>query len=105
MDWNPEAEHTPVASITVFGVPLKAGDSVRLWPQKTADIIDMALKGRVAVIEAIERDFDDHIHVAVVLNDDPGRDFGMLRLPGHRFFFSPEELEPITLNKEVPHER
>ena len=102
MDWNYEAENTPVGSITLFGVPVKAGDSVRLWPQKTADIMDMALKGRVAVIEALERDFDGQIHVAVVLEDDPGREFGMLRLPGHRFFFSPQELEP--LNKEVPHE-
>jgi hypothetical protein len=100
MDWNPE-ENTLVESITVFGVALKAGDRVRLWPQKSADIMDMALKGKVAVIEAIERDFDDHVHVAVVLEDDPGRDLGMLRQPGHRFFFSPEELEPLTLHHEV----
>ena len=105
MDWNPEAEHAPVESITVFGVCLKRGDSVRLWPQKSADIMDMALKGKVAVIEAIERDFDDRIHVAVVLEDDPGRDLGMLRQPGHRFFFTPEELEPITLNQELSRER
>ena len=105
MNWNLEADHTPVESITVFGVCLKRGDSVRLWPQKSADIIDMALKGKVAVIEGIERDFDDNTHVAVVLEDDPGRDLGMLRQPGHRFFFSPEELEPISLNSEVSHER
>jgi hypothetical protein len=47
------------------------------------------------VIEAIERDFDDRIHVAVVLEDDPGRELGMARLPGHRFFFSPEEIESL----------
>jgi hypothetical protein len=105
MNWNPEADHTPVESITVFGVCLKRGDCVRLWPQKSADIIDMALKGKVAVIEGIERDFDDNTHVAVVLEDDPGRDLGMLRQPGHRFFFSPEEMEPISLNSEVSHER
>lgn len=105
MNWNPEPEQTPIESIHVFGVRLKAGDSVRLWPQKSADIIDMALKGKVAVIEAIERDFDDQIHVAVVLEDDPGRDLGMLRQPGHRFFFSPEELEPLALNREVSREQ
>jgi hypothetical protein len=105
MNWNPEADHTPVESITVFGVCLKRGDCVRLWPQKGADIIDMALKGKLAVIEGIERDFDDNTHVAVVLEDDPGRDLGMLRQPGHRFFFSPEEMEPISLNREVSHER
>jgi hydrogenase maturation protease len=32
----------------------------------------------------------------VVLEDDPGRDLGMLRQPGHRFFFSTEEVEPLA---------
>ena len=53
------------------------------------------LTGKVAVIEAIEQDFDEQIHFAVVLDDDPGREFGMMRQPGHRFFFSPEEVEPV----------
>lgn len=101
MNWDPEPDQAPVESIIVFGVQLRPGDSVRLWPQKSADIMDMALKGKIAVIEAIERDFDDQVHVAVVLADDPGRDLGMLRQPGHRFFFSPEELEPIAPNREV----
>jgi hypothetical protein len=30
----------------------------------------------------------------VVLDDDPGRDLGLLRQPGHRFFFRLEEVEP-----------
>ena len=47
------------------------------------------------VIEAIEQDFEDQIQLAVVLDDDPGREFGMMRQPGHRFFFSPEEVEPV----------
>jgi hypothetical protein len=78
---------------------------VRLWPQKSADIMDIALKGKVAVVEAIESDFDNQVHVAVVLDDDPGRDLGILRQPGHRFFFSPEEIEPLTLGAEVAHDR
>jgi hypothetical protein len=101
MNWNPGPEPAPMEGITVFGVQLKVGDSVRLWPNKSADIMDMALKGKIAVIEAIERDFDDKVHIAVVIEDDPGRDLGMLRQPGHRFFFSPEELEPLALNGEV----
>jgi hypothetical protein len=28
----------------------------------------------------------------------------MLRQPGHRFFFSPEEVEPLAMNGEVTHE-
>lgn len=87
------ADGGPVKSVTVSGVVVKTGDRVRLWPQKNADILDMALKGKFAIVEAFERDFDDRLHLAVVLEDDPGRDLGMLRQPGHRFFFSPEEVE------------
>ncbi len=105
MEWNEDLDNTPLESVTVFGVAVKTGDRVRLWPQKSADIMDMALKGKVAIVEAIERDFEDHVHLAVVLEDDPGRDLGMLRQPGHRFFFSPEEVEPVALNGEVAGER
>ena len=65
--------------------------------------MDMALAGKIAVIEAIEQDFEDQIQLAVVLDDDPGREFGMMRQPGHRFFFAPEEVEPVL--KGSPHER
>ncbi len=95
-NWNPfeETNSTP-ESVRVFGIDLRVGDRIRIWPQKSADIMDIALKGKVAVIEAIEQDFEDQIQFAVVLDDDPGREFGMLRQPGHRFFFSPEEVEPV----------
>lgn len=105
MEWNQESDAAPVESVTIFGVEVKAGTRVRLWPQKTADIMDMALKGKVAIVEAIERDFEDRVHLAVVLEDDPGRYLGMMRQPGHRFFFSPEEVEPLASNGEVTHER
>jgi hypothetical protein len=103
MDWddfsqNGEPKHHPVESVTISGFAVRPGDRVRLWPRKNADIMDMALKGKVAIVEAIERDYDDCLHLAVVLEDDPGRDLGMLRQPGHRFFFSPEEVEPELLN-------
>lgn len=96
-DWNPleEAKAAP-ESVRVFGVELRVGDRVRLWPQKKADIMDMAMTGKIAVIEAIEQDFEDQVQLAVVLDEDPGREFGMMRQPGHRFFFSPEEVEPVT---------
>jgi hypothetical protein len=104
-EWNRELENTRLESVVIFGVAVKAGDRVRLWPQKSADIMDLALRGKVAVVEAIERDYDDQVHLAVVIEDDPGRDLGMLRQPGHRFFFSPEEVEPLALNGEVWRER
>jgi hypothetical protein len=95
-DWNPFAEEkAPPKSVTVFGVELRVGDRVRLWPQKTADIMDLALAGKVALIEAIEQDFEDRVQFAVVLDEDPGREFGMMRQPGHRFFFGAEEVEPF----------
>jgi hypothetical protein len=105
MEWNQESGTKAEESVTIFGIVVKRGDRVRLWPQKSADIMDMALKGKVAQIEAIERDYDDQVHLAVILEDDPGRDLGMLRQPGHRFFFSPDEVEPMALSPEVSHER
>lgn len=104
-EWNRELENTRLESVAICGVAVKAGDRVRLWPQKSADIMDLALRGKVAVVEAIERDYDDQVHLAVVIEDDPGRDLGMLRQAGHRFFFSPEEVEPLALKGEVSHER
>lgn len=97
-EWNPLEEKPALESVRVFGVDLKRGDRVRLWPQKTADIMDLVLAGQIAEIESIEQDYDDRVHLAVVLENDPGRDFGALRQPGHRFFFSPEEVEPLTLD-------
>jgi hypothetical protein len=57
--------------------------------------MDIVLAGRTAVIEAIEGDFEDRVHVAVAIDDDPGRELGLARMPGHRFFFSPEEIEVL----------
>jgi hypothetical protein len=95
-NWNPfEEEKAPPESVRVWGVDLRVGDRVRICPQKQADIMDIALAGKVAVIEALEQDFEDNIQLAVVLDDDPGREFGMMRQPGHRFFYSPDEVEPV----------
>jgi hypothetical protein len=104
-EWSLEPEGKPLATVTVCGALIKPGDRVRLRPRKSADILDIALQGKVAVVEAIEQDFEDGVHLAVVLEDDPGRDLGMLRQPGHRFFFAPEEVEPISVRGEVPDER
>jgi hypothetical protein len=83
-----------LAFLHAGGRDFAVGDRVCLRPKGGADIFDLVLKGEMAVIEAIERDFDDKIHVAVVLEADPGREFGLDRMPGHRFFFSPDEIEP-----------
>jgi hypothetical protein len=51
--------------------------------------------GKTATVEAIEQDFEGRIYLAVTVDDDPGKDLGTLRQPGHRFFFQPEEVEPL----------
>jgi hypothetical protein len=73
----------------------REGDRVRLHPSKKADIFDIALEGKIAIVESVERDFEDNIHLAVTVEDDPGRDFGVARQIGHRFFFGPEEVELV----------
>lgn len=90
-------DKTELDSVRVFGIDLKAGDRVRLWPRRGGDIFDLALAGRLATIESIEQTYEDQVQFAVVIDDDPGRDMGMLRQPGHRFFFAPEEVEPLAL--------
>jgi hypothetical protein len=94
-DWDPFADAVLRDTVRVFGVDLKKGDRVRLWPQKSADIMDTVLAGRIATIEAIEEDFEGNVQFAVVIDDDPGRDLGMARQPGHRFFFGVDEVEPV----------
>ena len=94
-EWQLLEEKTSVESVNVSGVEVKAGDRVRLRPKAGGDIFDLALAGQVALVESIEQDYEGRNHLAVVLEDDPGRDLGMLRQPGHRFFFSTEEVEPV----------
>jgi hypothetical protein len=95
LNWHLLEDKAPLDFVEVAGASLKKGDRVRLMPREGGDILDLALAGRIAVIESVEQDYENNVHLAVVLDDDPGRDLGMLRQPGHRFFFSPDEVEPI----------
>lgn len=102
-DFFREHEERPaLQSVVVGGVELQKGSRVLLWPRPGGDIMDIALKGKVAFVEGIEQDYEDKIHLAVTLEDDPGRDMGEDRILGHWFFFSPEEVEPLDF--EIPHE-
>jgi hypothetical protein len=91
--WDPLEERPRLRSIRVAGVDLAPGDRVRLRPLGSADILDLALTGRIATIATIEQDYEGQIYLAVTVDDDPGRDLGMQGKPGHRFFFRPEEVE------------
>ena len=90
--FNPE---TKLSGATVGGVFLQAGDHVRIRPKKRADAMDMILDGKTAVIEGVEQDVEGAVHFALVLADDPGKDFGLARMPGHRFFYASDEVEPL----------
>ncbi len=94
-EWSLLEDKTQIEHVNVLGVELKPGDRVRLRPRAGGDIFDLALAGKIAVIESIEQDYENKIHLAVILDDDPGKDLGLLRQPGHRFFFSVEEVEPL----------
>ena len=98
MDFFRELEGRPtLRSVYVGGVEIEKGSQVLLWPGSGGDIMDIALKGKVAFVESIEQDYEDRIYIAVTLEDDPGRDLGGDGILGHRFFFSPEEIEPLDL--------
>ncbi len=92
-EWNLLEDKPLLESVSAGDVEMHIGDQVRLRPRAGGDIMDSALAGKIAVIESIEQDYEGKIQVAVVLEDDPGKDLGFLRQPGHRFFFDAEEME------------
>ncbi len=94
-DWSPWEERPPLTETHLGDIVLRPGDHVRLHPLGRADIFDLELEGRTATIEAIEQDFEDRVYLAVLVDDDPGKDLGAIRQPGHRFFFGVEEVEPL----------
>ena len=82
-------------TVVVDGTTLREGSRVRLRPRTHTDIVDLALDGRIAVVRGVEQDEDGTLHLAVTLEDDPGRDLGDARLPGHRFFYAVTDVEPL----------
>ena len=93
-EWQLLEDKNPVDSLEIMGVKVRKGDRVRLRPRAGGDVFDIALDGKIAVIESLEQDYEGKLHVCVVLDDDPGRDIGLMRQPGHRFFFAANEVEP-----------
>ena len=92
-EWQLLEDKTALDSVEIQGFRLRRGDRVRLNPREGGDVLDLALTGRTATIESVEQDYEGKLHVCVVVDDDPGRDVGLMRQPGHRFFFAPAELE------------
>ncbi|MEO8132214.1 MAG: hypothetical protein ABJF23_21705 [Bryobacteraceae bacterium] len=94
-EWGLLEDKPPLNTVQVRGIDIKTSDRVRLHPRPGGDMMDLALAGKIAIVESIEQDYEGQIQFAVVLEDDPGRDLGFLRQPGHRFFFHGEEIELI----------
>lgn len=98
-EWQLLEDKTPVESLEILGVLVRRGDRVRLRPKAGGDVFDLALDGKIAAVESIEQDYEGNLHVCVVVDEDPGRDMGLMRQPGHRFFFASSEVEPVEKNE------
>ncbi len=106
-EWQLLEAKKPVDDLRISDVAVRAGSRVTLRPRAGGDVMDIALAGKTAVVESIEQDYEGKFHICVVVDDDPGRDIGLMRQPGHRFFFTPEEIEPLaqTGNEEAEADR
>jgi hydrogenase maturation protease len=82
-------------TVAVPGGLVGRGSLVRLLPRGGGDVFERALDGKTATVESIQQDLEGVVQLAVVLEDDPGRDLGVARQPGHRFFFAPDEVELV----------
>ncbi|HTK10937.1 MAG TPA: hypothetical protein VL485_27440 [Ktedonobacteraceae bacterium] len=90
---EPQDDQIPI-SLYIANKQVRAGQRVRLQPSARADAFDILLKGKTGRVEAIQQDFENRFFLVVTLDDDPGREQWDERvLPGHRFFFYPEEVE------------
>jgi len=101
MDMFFENDRPAPGFVLIEGVQVSKGTRLRLHPRPGGDVMDAALAGRCAYVESLEQDFEDKIHVVVVVEDDPGRDMGDAKQPGHRFFFGIDEVSPIGEDDEV----
>ncbi|MGH9466744.1 MAG: hypothetical protein ACRD1Y_05260 [Terriglobales bacterium] len=91
--WDPFA--LPPEAVPCGNGELRVGHRVRLHPRPGADLFSSLLLEKTARIQAIEQDMEGEVHLAVVVEDDPGADMGYARQSGHRFFFSLSEVEPL----------
>ncbi len=97
----PGEDYPPPEVVLIAGKEVKAGDRVLLYPGRgrngrLTDAIDMMLDGKTGRVETLQQDFENRIYLVVTLDVDPGREQWDERvLPGHRFFFFPEEVDPL----------
>jgi hypothetical protein len=80
-------------AIAVDGVTFRRGATVRLRPGPGAAPQDGVWAGRTATIERIYRDYEDGVHLAVTVDDDPGQE--LMRDIGRYLYFKPGEVELV----------
>lgn len=100
-EWQLLEDKSPIEQVEIGGAAVRIGDRVRLHPRQGGDVFDIALAGQIATLEALEQDYEGKVHVCVVLDDDPGRDLGLMRQPGHRFFFDIDEVELLPPEEQT----
>jgi hypothetical protein len=94
--WDPEADASvspDTDTVTIGGQQVGRGSRVRLRPgTRRSDAQDMFLIGRIAEVQAVLYDVEDHPYLAVSLADAPDED---LRIAHGRFlYFATDEVEP-----------
>ena len=87
-------------AVMVGGVPVAKGSRVVLRPTRRADAQDLFLAGLTATVERVYFDVDGGTHVAVALEDDPGRD--LYGATGRFYYFAPDEIEPLPADLSQP---
>jgi hydrogenase maturation protease len=65
-EWQLLEDKPALDRITVQGVEFATGDRVRLRPRSGGDIMDVALAGKIGIIESIEQDYEGKVQVAIV---------------------------------------
>ncbi|MFF6890003.1 hypothetical protein ACFY8Z_05140 [Streptomyces microflavus] len=90
---DPEAADAPT-TIPIDGEAVGQGSRVLLTPgARRTDAQDAFLRGCRATVEAVVADLDGELHLAVVLDDDPGTD--IRRQQGRFLYFKPDEVAPV----------
>ena len=95
----PGEDYPPPTSIIINGKEVKAGTRVRLCPkQRRADVFDAVLDGTIGTVEVIQQDFENRIYLVVTADSDPALEQMQMQsriMPGHLFYFFPDEVEPL----------
>lgn len=80
-------------SATVDGVTFVKGSKLLLKPGTHRGVHDRMLDGRQATLERIYVDYDERVHLAVTVDDDPGQE--LMRETGRYLFFFANEVRPL----------